>query len=57
MICKINHYFLHNIMLCRYIFNSDKLFVASVFGLSAARVYFPKLPLVVIGTRIDNCHP
>ena len=54
MICKINHYFLHNIMLCRYISNSDKLFVASVFGLSTTRVYFPKLPLVVVETHVDN---
>ena len=57
MICKINHYFLHNIRLCHYIFNLDKLFVASDFGLPSARVYFPKLPLVVIETRVDNNLP
>ena len=57
MICKINHYFLHDIRLCRYIFNLDKLFVASVFDLSTTRVYFPKLPLVVIETRVDNYLP
>ena len=57
MVCKFNHYFLHNIMLCRYIFNSDKLFVASVFGLSTTRVYFPKLPFVVTETSVDNNLP
>ena len=57
MICKINHYFLHNNRLCHYIFNLDKLFVASDFGLPSARVYFPKLPLVVIETRVDNNLP
>ena len=38
-------------------FNSDKLFIASHFGLSAARVYFSKLPLVVIETHVDNYLP
>ena len=38
-------------------FNSDKLFIASHFGLSAARVYFSKLPLVVIKTHVDNYLP
>ena len=57
MVCKFNHYFLHNNRLCRYIFNLDKLFVAPVFDLSATRVYFPKLPPVVTETSVDNNLP
>lgn len=55
MVCKYNHNLVNNIRFCCYIFFIQTTYLSHPTSpYPQARVYYPKLPLVVITTHVDN---